>query len=134
MGADRAPFSRRPARAEIFDIDAALDHETGAIGGRAFLHDPFQNRRLPIGTEDLLKLEKRASLLHRLPPGDFGKELFSEDHFAHANRSPMCSRTTMEASGECNLKSEPHSRFRKSWRGSDVYGAVVGCEGGFFDG
>jgi hypothetical protein len=40
----------------------------------------------------------------------------------------------MEASGECNLKSEPHSRFRKSWRGSDVYGAVVGCEGGFFDG
>ena len=75
VGADRAPFARGAAGAEVVDADIIFDDETSAVRGGAFLNDPFQHRGRPVRTEDLVASEEGARMLHRFPTGDFGEEL-----------------------------------------------------------
>ena len=76
--ANRSPVTRRAARAHVLQIDAALQHEAGAIGRRPFLHNAFENRRRVVGTQHLALREQRTRLLHRFPAADLGEELFCQ--------------------------------------------------------
>src|SRR5690242_3300216 len=84
VGANRTPFPRGSAAAEVLDVDRVLQHQTGAVRNRALLDDAFQNWRGPIGTEDVIGGEKAARLFHRLPAGDLGKKSFTQFHCAHS--------------------------------------------------
>ncbi len=69
--ANRSPLARVAARAEVFDVDGAVNDKPRAEGRLACLHHAPEQRRLPVGTEHLVLLDVAARPLHGLPAGGF---------------------------------------------------------------
>ena len=83
--ADLPPLARLAAGADVLDVDGTLDDESGAEGGLARRHDTAQERRRPVGAEDMILLQVGAGALHRLPASGFGEQRFSQldGHHGH---------------------------------------------------
>jgi len=78
MRADHASSSRIPARAEIFDVDSALDRQSGQKRFTARGDPPFQKRRQVGRVADAPRGMDGARLLERRPAAHRDEKFFGQ--------------------------------------------------------
>jgi hypothetical protein len=78
VGTDLAPLAGVAAGAEIFHVDAVLDHQGGPKRAIGCLNDAAEERRFPKRAEHLALGQISPRALHGFPPGSVAEQTFCE--------------------------------------------------------